>query len=208
MKVALFGECSGVTRRAMQARGHECYSFDFKPAEDGETKNHIIGNFYPYMDDTNFDLAIFHPTCKYNANSGSKHLYKGMKKENGICPERWQRMIEAADFVRRCLESPIYRTCIEHPVVHGHARKIIGQTHNQIIQPWQFGHKEMKATCLYLKNIPPLVATDIVGPPPTDPIERRAWAKCHREPPGPDREANRSRTLQGYANAYAEQWAG
>lgn len=108
--------------------------------------------------------------------------------------------------MRRCLESKIRRTCIEHPIIHKHARKIIGATQTQIIQPWQHGHKEMKATCLYLKNLPPILPTNIVGPPPDDPIERRAWAKCHREPPGPDREANRSRTLFGYGEAFADQW--
>ncbi len=191
----------------MQKRGHECYSFDFKPAEDGETQYHIIGDFSPHIDDTSFDLAIFHPTCRYNANSGAKHLYRDMKKENGICPDRWEKMKEGALFVRRCIESKIKRKAVEHPIVHCHTRKIIGRAHSQIIHPWWFGHKEMKATTFYLENLLPLVPTNIVGPPPKDPIERRAWAKCHREPPGPDREANRSRTLQGYADAYAEQWA-
>lgn len=102
MKVGIFGECSGVIRRAMQKRGHETWSFDLKPAEDGETRFHILGDFTPHIDDESFDLGIFHPTCKRNANSGAKHLYIGMKKENGICPVMWEKM-EGGGFVHAAL---------------------------------------------------------------------------------------------------------
>ncbi len=90
--------------------------------------------------------------------------------------------------------------------MHRYGIEIIGRAHDQLIQPWQYGHKEMKATCWWLKNLPPLVPTDIVGPPPKDRAERRKWAKVHQASPGPNRWRERSRTLEGIGDAVAEQW--
>lgn len=93
--------------------------------------------------------------------------------------------------------APIKRIAIENPIMHKHAIKLIGRRQDQVIQPWQFGHGETKATCLWLKELPPLEPTDIVeGREP----------RVHHASPGPDRWKERSRTYQGIADAMAEQW--
>jgi hypothetical protein len=136
-----------------------------------------------------WDLMIAHPPCTYLCNSGVRWLHT----EKG----RWDRMIAAAMFFNRLLCLPIPGIAIENPVMHGHAKKIVGETQSQIIQPWQFGHGEIKATCLWLKGLPRLRATDIVaGRKPV----------VHFASPGPDRWKIRSRTCSGIADAMAEQW--
>ena len=94
------------------------------------------------------------------------------------------------------MRSNVNKICLENPIPHRYAVSLIGK-YTQIIQPWQFGHGETKATCLWLKNLPKLEPTDIVT--------GRA-GRVHKEPPGPDRWKNRSRTFQGIANAMANQW--
>ncbi|WP_220662254.1 hypothetical protein [Neotabrizicola shimadae] len=114
------------------------------------------------------------------------------------------RQQAALDFVWLLFHPPVPRIALENPV------SIIGSAirkPDQIIQPWQFGHREMTATCLWLKGLPPLVPTDIVGPPPVGRIESRSWEVVHRMPPGPDRWKARSRTCLGTAAAMAAQWS-
>lgn len=115
-------------------------------------------------------------------------------------------MNKAASFFKMLLNSPIPRIAVENPIPHKYAVEQIGRKYDQIIQPWQHGHEEMKATCLWLKNLPPLRPTNIVGPPPKDKEERKKWARVHRASPGPDRWKERSRTLPGIAEAMADQW--
>lgn len=204
MKVLVACEFSGVVRRAFAAVGHNVTSCDLLAADDGSNR-HYQGNVLDILDN-GWDLMIGHPPCTYLANSGAKHLYKGMKKENGLNLDRLERMQDGSLFFRSLWERPIPRIALENPIMHRHAKAIIGVDQTQIIQPWQFGHKEMKATCLWLKNLKPLRPTDIVGPPPKDTEERKKWAKVHRAPPGPDRWKIRSRTYEGIAQAMAEQW--
>jgi hypothetical protein len=130
-----------------------------------------------------WDLMIAHPPCTHLAVSGAR-WFKDKQREQEA----------ALDFVRELMDAPISRICVENPisVISSRIRKP-----DQIIQPWMFGHGEVKATCLWLKNLPPLVPTQIV--------EGRE-ARVHREPPSPDRWKNRSRTLQGIADAMADQW--
>jgi len=148
---------------------------------------------------------VAHPPCTYLANSGAKHLYLGMKKENGRNEERWERMQEAAKFFRSLLEADIQKIAIENPVMLGYANTLVGQKFTQSIQPWQFGHKEVKRTCLWLKNLPPLVPSHNVY----DEMMKLPYgerAKVHHEAPSVDRWKNRSRTYTGIAKAMAEQW--
>ena len=106
-------------------------------------------------------------------------------------------MKEGALFFKALLEADIPKICIENPIMHKHAVKIIGRRQDQVIQPWQFGHGEQKATCLWLKNLPKLEPTDIV--------EGREQ-RLHRLPPSPGRAKERSITYPGIAKAMAEQW--
>jgi hypothetical protein len=152
------------------------------------------------IDPSPWDLAIFHPTCTYLCNSGVQWL-EGNR-------QRWKNMVEGAKFFRKLLDCNVPKIAVENPIPHKYALKIIGRKYDQIIKPEQFGHREMKKTCLWLKGLPLLVETDNVGPPPKDKRERAKWARVHRASPGPDRWKERSRTLQGHADAYALQWGG
>lgn len=133
--------------------------------------------------DDSWDLMIAHPPCTHLAVSGAR-WFKDKKREQA----------EALDFVRALLDDPTPMIALENPisVISSKIRKP-----DQIIQPWQYGHGETKATCLWLKNLPSLVPTSIVS---------GREARVHRMPPGPDRWKERSRTFRGIAKAMAEQW--
>lgn len=190
-------ECSGAVRRALSARGVDAWSCDLKPAEDGDL-HHIQGDAIAAAYSGNWHLMIAHPECTYLANSGAKHLYAGMRAENGPNADRWARMGAAAAFFLALWNAPIPHIAIENPIMLGHPRRLFGiPDPSQTIQPWQFGHGETKATCLWLRNLPRLV--------PTNEVEGRDQ-RVFRMAPGPNRKADRSRTYAGIAEAMAEQW--
>lgn len=198
-RVLVACECSGVVRRALRARGIDAWSCDLKPAEDADP-HHIRGDAIEAAYGQRWDAMIAHPECTYLANSGAKHLYAGMKAENGPNPERWARMGAAPAFFLALWNAPIARIAIENPIMLGHPRRLFGiPDPHQTIQPFDFGHGETKATCLWLKGFPPLFATLTV---------RERVARVHRMPPGPNRKADRSRTYEGIAEAMASQWFG
>jgi site-specific DNA-cytosine methylase len=175
-------EYSGTVRDAFAARGHDAWSCDLLPTE--RIGNHIHGDVLQHLH-RNWDLMIAHPPCTHLAVSGARWF-----KDKQI------EQIEALDFVRRLLDAPIPRIALENPIsiISSRIRKP-----DQIIQPWQFGHGETKATCLWLKNLPKLLPTNI--------MEGRE-ARIHKMPPGPNRWKERSRTFEGIAQAMAEQWEG
>lgn len=180
MKILVACEFSGIVRDAFKARGHDAWSCDLLPTEiEG---NHIQGDVRDILNDE-WDLMIAHPPCTYLAVSGARWFSKRVKKQE-----------EALDFVKLLMNAPIDKICIENPVsvISTRIRKP-----DQIIQPWMFGHSETKATCLWLKNLPPLKATNIV-----EGRTGRVW----KEPPSPERWKNRSRTYKGIAEAMADQW--
>lgn len=183
MKVLVACEFSGIVRDAFRTRGHDAFSCDLLPTERGG-EFHFQWDIVPWLHGY-WDLMIAHPPFRYLAVSGAR-WHAARQKE--------QRL--ALDFVRLLMNAPINRIAIENPisVISSMIRKP-----DQIVQPWMFGHGETKATCLWLKNLPPLKPTNIV--------EGRV-ARVHREPPGPDRWKNRSRTFKGIAEAMAEQWGG
>jgi hypothetical protein len=215
VRVLVACERSGVVRRAFRERGHDAWSCDLEAADDG-SPFHIQGDAIlaayrgryshrevladkPFDEYRAWDLLIAHPECTYLANSGAKHLYAGMKAENGPNGDRWAKMGAAALFFKQLLDAPIARIAVENPIMLGHPRRIFGIPEpTQIIQPWQFGHGETKATCLWLKGLPPLQPTNIV-----EGREQRIW----RMGPGPDRKRARSETFAGIAQAMAEQWS-
>lgn len=194
MRVLIACEFSGVVRRAFRARGHDAWSCDLLPAEDGSEFHYqgdVIGLNLLRLE---WDLLIAHPPCTYLANSGVRWLYGGKGKVRD--PERWAEMERAADFFNALWLHDCPRVCVENPIQHRHAGL---PKPTQIIQPWQFGHPETKATCLWLRGLEPLVPTNIVdGRKP----------RVHHASPGPDRWKERSRTLQGIADAMASQWGG
>jgi hypothetical protein len=185
MRVLIACEFSGAVRDAFARRGHDAWSCDLLP---GETPgNHIQGDVITLLDN-DWDLMIAHPPCTRLANSGVRWL-----NERNL----WDDMRDGAKFFRTLLDAPIKRIAIENPIPHRYALEIIGRKYDQVIQPYYFGHGETKATCLWLKNLPPLMASYVF-------TER--VARVHLEPPGPERWKNRSRTYGGIAEAMAEQW--
>lgn len=197
MKVLVGCECSGVIRRALRARGIDAWSCDLKQAEDDDV-HHLQCDVLRPAYGQHWDAAIFHPECTYLANSGAKHLYFGMRAENGPDPDRWARMGAAAAFFLALWNAPIPEIAIENPIMLGHPRRLFGIPDcTQIIQPYEHGHGETKATCLWLKGFRPLR--------PSNPVPGRE-ARVHRMAPGPTRKADRSRTYEGIAAAMAEQW--
>ena len=182
MRVLVACEFSGIVRDAFTDRGHTAYSCDLLPSE--RPGNHIQGDVLRQIAETGpWDLMIAHPPCTYLAVSGARWM-----------ASRPAETEEALEFVRLLLAAPIPRIALENPVsiISSRIRKP-----DQIIQPWQFGHGETKATCLWLKGLPKLTPTDVV-----DGRENRVW----RMPPGPDRWRERSRTFPGIAAAMADQW--
>jgi len=191
MRVLVACEYSGVVRRAFDAIGHDAWSCDLLPAEDGSNR-HIVGDARDLLDDGWDLLMVAHPPCTRLCNSGVRWLAER---------DLWADLDEAAALFSDFWNAPIPRVAIENPVMHKHAKaRIRGYVEPaQSIQPWQFGHGETKRTCFWLRNLPALRPTDIV--------EGRTQ-RVHRMPPGPDRWKERSRTFQGVANAMAAQWGG
>lgn len=181
MKILVACEFSQVVTKAFRDRGHEAYSCDLLPTE-GNPEWHFQGDVFEVID-KGWDLMIAHPPCTHLAVSGAR-WFKDKKQEQGV----------ALNFVRRLMNAPIDKICIENPIsiISTRIRKP-----DQIIQPWMFGHGETKATCLWLKNLPKLEPTNIVKG-----REQNIW----KTPPGPDRWKIRSRTFQGIAEAMADQW--
>ncbi len=182
MRVLVGCEFSGVVRRAFRAQGHDAWSCDLLPAED-RSAFHRQADVLDVLAYESWDLLIAHPPCTHLAVSGAR-WFKAKQAEQA----------EALAFVQALMAAPVPRICVENPIsiISSRIRKP-----DQIIQPWQFGHGETKATCLWLQNLPRLRATCIVA---------GREARVHKMPPGPDRWKERSRTFAGIAAAMAEQW--
>lgn len=180
MKLLIACEFSGIVREAFRARGHDAWSCDFLPTEiEGQ---HIQGDVLKILND-GWDMMIAHPPCTHLAVSGARWFKnKGREQKRAI------------EFFMSLGNTPIPKICVENPVSIMSTRY---RKPDQIIQPWQFGHGETKATCLWLKNLPLLKPTEIVD---------GRKSRVHREPPSPERWKNRSRFYTGIAQAMAEQW--
>ncbi len=180
MRVLIACEFSGAVRDAFLALGHDAMSCDILPTE--KPGPHHQGDVRDVLGD-GWDLMIAHPPCTHLAVSGARWF-----------KEKRAEQEDALAFVRILLDAPIPRIALENPVsiISSRIRKP-----DQTIQPWQFGHGETKATCLWLIGLPPLVPTDIVA---------GREARVHRMPPGPNRWRERSRTFPGIAAAMAAQW--
>ena len=185
MRVIVACEYSGRVREAFRKLGHDAWSCDILESED-DSEFHIQTRIEDIIND-GWDLMIAHPPCIHLAVSGARHFKA--KQESGV-------QQEALEFVRLLLEADIPKIALENPIsiISSKIRKPC-----QIIQPWQFGHGETKATCLWLKGLPKLVPTNIV--------EGREQ-RIHKMPPSPTRWKERSRTYQGIADAMAQQWGG
>ena len=186
MKILIACEFSGAVRRAFRAKGHDAWSLDILSAADG-SKFHIVSDAWdallPYS--YSWDLMIAHPPCTHLSVSGARH-FEGKRLDG--------RQQSAASFFMMLAKADIPMIAIENPVC---IMSRLWRRPDQVIQPWQYGHGETKATCLWLKGLPRLRPTNVV--------EGRE-NRIHRMPPSADRWKERSRTFTGIAQAMAQQW--
>lgn len=189
MRVLIACETSGETRRAFRAKGHDAISCDLLPADDGETTWHVMGDVRPLLR-KRWDLVIAHPPCTRLCNSGVRWLHER---------DLWAEMREGAEFFLACLNANAPRVAVENPVMHRHAREIIGRGPDFTVQPWQFGDDFKKRTCFWTRGLPPLKPTSNLDGSTAKP-------EAHHASPGPDRWKLRSKTYPGIAAAMADQW--
>jgi hypothetical protein len=193
MRVLIACEYSGTVRDAFIAQGHDAMSCDLLPSD--RPGPHYQGDIVDIIGD-DWGLMIAHPPCTHLAVSGAKHF--AQKQADG-------RQTAALEFVRTLMDAPIPRICVENPVsiISTRIRKP-----DQIIQPWQFGHEATKTTCLWLKGLPPLVPTNIVGKGARHVTKSgKSLPQWYNLPPSADRWKIRSATFQGIADAMAAQWS-
>jgi hypothetical protein len=228
VRVLVACEESGVIREAFRKRGHDAWSCDLRPTlipgqhwtgdvvqlllsqHVAEEKYHRLDTYQQvprqwYFSDGNpfWDLLIAHPECRFLANSGVLRLYLQGKKANGPDEARWAAMREAAAFFKFFLDAPIRKICVENPVMHGHAKALIGMDYTQSFQPYEFGEDASKRTCLWLKGLPNLVPTNLLV---KEQYANQTLSGQNKLGPSPERSALRAKTYQGPADAMAAQW--
>lgn len=191
VRVLVACEFSGIVREAFTQRGHDAWSCDLLPSEI--KGNHYQGDFHDILLEGIWDLLIAFPPCTHLAVSGARWFKEKEMEQN-----------YALDLVRDLLDAPVEKIALENPVgiISTRIRKP-----DQIIQPWMFGHPESKKTCLWLKNLPKLVPTNILELPESGRWENQTPSGQNKLGPSPTRWMERSRTYQGIANAMAEQWS-
>lgn len=216
MRVLIGCETSGVVRRAFAARGHDAWSCDLLPAEDGSNK-HIVCDIRDILNDGWDLLAVMHPPCTRLCRSGRRWMSgpgKWTPPKKLPKGRTWDDMRaefeEGVALFIACWQAPIERVAVENPEMNDLARDRMPSDlpEPQMVQPFWFGDPAYKATGLYLRGLPPLVATNKLTEPARGSDEWKRWTAVHRASPGPDRWKMRSRTFQGIANAMADQWGG
>jgi hypothetical protein len=189
-KVLVACEFTGVVRDAFLNQGCNAISCDLLPTEvqgphyQGDVQDVLYGRY---------DLIIAHPPCTYLSNVGGFRLYKDK--------DRLMKLDDGAAFFRLFLDHPCKRICIENPIMHCWAKAIVGKDYTQIVQPWQFGHNESKATCLWLKGLPKLQPTCISLKHKS--VTQDKFYDFDMKDLGKER----SRTYKGIAKAMASQWS-
>ena len=209
MKILVACEESQAVTKELRKLGHEAFSCDLLPCSGGHPEWHYQQDVFEVID-KGWDMMIAHPPCTFLAVSGARWLYN---KDGSKNVERWENQAKALDFVQKLMDVPINKIAIENPisVISSNIRKP-----DQIVQPWQFGDKAQKSTCLWLKNLPKLEPTDIVekgefiefiskkGVKKKQPKWYFEALKNAKTPA--ERRTLRSKTFKGMAEAMAEQW--
>lgn len=208
-RILIACEYSGIVRRAFTARGFDAWSCDLLPAEDG-SNHHYTGDVRNILGDGWDMMIVAHPPCTRLCNSGVRWLTTPPPGKTKA--QMWAELDEGADLFSCLWNAPIPRVACENPVMHRHAKqRIINyKPAAQSVQPWQFGDWQSKRTCLWLRNLPPLVPTHAtlaharaaLGLAP----DAAPVARVHRMPPGATRAKERSRFFPTIAAAMADQW--
>ncbi len=193
LRVLVACEESQAVCKAFRERGHEAYSCDVLECSGGHPEWHIQGDVLEQLGDE-WDLMIAHPPCNKISNAGARHLYPG-----GVLDKHRLKIgQEGASFFMELYHAPIYKICIENPIP---SMVFNLPRYGQVIQPYDFGHPYKKKTCLWLKNLPPLMSTDVLIDRQSTKVPGNWFNKG-----GKDRQRNRSKTFPGIAKAMAEQW--
>lgn len=194
MRILIACEMSGRVRDAFRAKGHWAYSCDILSSM-GSNQFHLKGDVRAFIG-REWDMMIAFPPCTYLCSSG---LHWNKRR-----PERQWQTNEALQFVKLLMDSSIPRIALENPIgcISSQIRKP-----DQIIQPWQFGHAESKATCLWLRGLPKLKPTKIMPLPNSGRWDNQTASGQNKLTPSPTRAMERSKTYQGIADAMAEQWS-
>ena len=191
MKVLVACEFSGIVRNAFAAKGHDAWSCDILPTES--PGNHYQGDVLEHLD-KGWDLMIAHPPCTYLSNAGARYLYpKGKLNE-----DRYKLGLKAKEFFMALYNAPINKICVENPIS---SRIFALPKYTQTIQPYEYGHPVQKKTCLWLKNLPELKPTNIIYKRQSTKIPGNWFNKG-----GKDRQKNRSKFFDGFAQAMEDQW--
>ena len=198
MNVLVACEESQAVCTAFYDRGHDAYSCDLQEPSGDLPERHIQDDVLKIARLHNWDLMIAHPPCTYLANSGVHHLHKDCT--------RWPLLFDAADFFCKLMNMPdIPKKCIESSVMHKYALRLIGRKHDQLVQPWEFGHLEKKASAFWLEGLDPLINTTNLKWQ-TNQLPKSEGSRVHWMTPGPDRGKERAKTYTGIADRMAEQW--
>ncbi len=204
-RVLIGCETSGVVREAFLREGHDAWSCDVLPS-DVPTNRHIVADVREVLAVEVFDLLVIaHPPCTRLCNSGVRWLSKPPPGRS--LEEMWRELDEGAELFSDLWNADVPHVAVENPVMHRHAKERIRnfETHSQSVQPWEFGVDEAgpdnvkKRTCLWLRNLPKLVATGTLD-------GKTARDECHKTPPSKDRWKIRSKFYEGIADAMAKQW--
>lgn len=205
MKILVACEYSGRVRQALRKNGHEAWSCDLRPSEDG-SPYHIQGDVRQLLSD-GWDAMIAHPYCTFNTLAGIRwmyhpddtHLPAYERRRHPNYPNRMDDFLEGVEFFNTLQNAPIQKIALENSQPHGLAMQHIGR-YDQIVQPWMFGEPYTKGAALWLKGLPKLKPTH------TKEDVGQIIPACHHMRPGPERERERSRTYQSIADAIANQW--
>ena len=231
MKVLVACEESQAVTKELRELGHEAYSCDLLPCSGGHPEWHfnidvfkvikekggILQNGEKIKIKGNWDLMIAHPPCTFLAVSGARWYYHPedsdlpfeQRRPHPRFPNRAQDREEALEFFIKLLEAPIEKIAVENPVGIVSSRY---KKPNQTVHPWMFGDEASKATCLWLKNLPPLEPTDIVGKGERIVLSSgKSLPKWYSDAltlskSPAERRTMRSKTFKGLARAMAEQW--
>lgn len=194
MKILVACEESQAVTKELRKLGHEAYSCDIQLCSGGHPEWHIQGDAIEVTYREHWDMLIAHPPCNKLSNAGARHLYpKGVLNE-----DRYKEGLIAKEFFMKFINAPIDKIAVENPI----QSKIFNiPKYTQSIEPYWFGHPYKKKTCLWLKNLPELVPTNILDKPESTKIVGNWFNKG-----GKDRQKNRSKTFKGIAKAMATQW--
>ena len=184
---------------AFRKLGHEAFSCDVQESSGGHPEWHLHGDVKEWLYES-WDMIIAHPPCTYLTNTGVRWLVGKNAKEG-----RWEQLREGAEFFKMFLDHPCKFKAVENPIMHKYAVELVGRKHDQLIQPYMFGHLERKATCLWLDNLPLLKETSNVKAEMLK-LPKRTQNRVHWMAPSKDRAKLRSKTYTGVSEAMASQW--